>query len=58
MGDRITAYDFLREGSTARDLDNRFRLEDRISEIEVVRQVLEGNIFRLKVEIKTLKNAK
>jgi hypothetical protein len=53
--DRITAYDSLREGETARDLDDRFRLEDRISEIEVDRQVLEGQIFRLKAETKTMK---
>jgi hypothetical protein len=58
LGDRITAYDSLREGATARDLDDRFRIEDQISEIEVERQVMEGQIFRLKAEIKGLKNTK
>jgi hypothetical protein len=57
IGDRITAYDSLREGATARDLDNRFKLEDEIGRIEASRQELAGQIFRLKAEIKGLKSA-
>jgi hypothetical protein len=57
IGDKITSYTSMREGATAQDLDRRFKIEDRIARIEADRQVLEGEIFLLKKEIKGLKSA-
>jgi hypothetical protein len=47
----------MREGATARDLDQRFLIEDGNARIEADRQELEREIFRLKKQIKGLKSA-
>lgn len=57
IGDGITCqYQSLREGATARDLDERFKVEDEIARIEADRQELEGKIFRRKKAIKGMKS--